>query len=93
MPDAPSSSGLGDTVIDQKLAACANIFPIHSVFPWKGSKETVEEYVLILKTMPDLKTKLRAFVEAHHPYDTPCVISWDVSVNEKYGMWIKETVD
>ncbi len=93
MPDAISSSRLGDTVIDQKLAACANFFPINSIFPWEGKKEQGEEFILILKTIPDLKSKLREFVEAHHPYDTPCIISWNVGVNEKYGKWIKETVD
>jgi uncharacterized protein involved in tolerance to divalent cations len=40
--------------IEQQLAACANVFPMQSVFPWNGEIQQEEEFVLILKTLPSL---------------------------------------
>ena len=51
-----------------------------------------EEVVLVLKTIPDLKESLREFISRNHHYEVPCIISWDVEVNESYGKWIKENV-
>ena len=86
------ANALGQKALDLKLAACSNTFPVQSVFPWAGSVQHEEEYVLILKTTLLLKDKLRLFISEHHPYELPCIISWDVEVNEAYGNWIEENV-
>ena len=90
--NASEALSLGDMVVENKLAACANSFPIQSVFAWSGSIQHEHEFVLVLKTMPSLKDLLRAFIERHHTYDTPCILSWDAEVNDKYGKWVEEQV-
>ncbi|MFH1359075.1 MAG: divalent cation tolerance protein CutA [archaeon] len=37
-------------LIDKKLIACGNIFPITSCYLWKGEKENSNEFVCLLKT-------------------------------------------
>ena len=81
---------LGDLAIEIKMAACSNVFPIHSAFPWNGKLEKENEFVLVLKTIPSLSISLRTLIEEHHPYDTPCVMSWSAAVNESYGQWMME---
>ena len=81
---------LGDLAIEKKLAACSNVFPIHSAFPWNGKLEKENEFVLVLKTIPSLSISLRTLIEEHHPYDTPCIMSWNAEVNESYGKWMME---
>jgi periplasmic divalent cation tolerance protein len=84
---------LGDLVIGKKLAACSNVFPITSSFPWNGKLEKENEFVLILKTIPSLKDSLRNFIEENHPYDVPCILSWSAEVNESYFKWMSEKLE
>ena len=79
---------LGDLVIGTKLAACSNVFPITSAFPWNGNLEKENEFVLILKTIPSLTDSLRIFIEGNHPYEIPCILSWNAEVNDSYGKWM-----
>jgi periplasmic divalent cation tolerance protein len=81
---------LGDLVISKKLAACSNVFPITSAFPWNGKLERENEFVLILKSIPSLSDSLRSFIEGNHPYDVPCILSWSGVVNDTYGKWMME---
>ncbi len=87
-----SASSLGTLAVDHKLAACANVFPMNSVFPWQGATKHDEEYVLILKTMPAMIDKLTTFIAANHPYDIPCIMHWNAVVNEKYGKWVEDHI-
>lgn len=87
-----SAHQLGRMAVEQQLAACANIFPIQSIFPWEGALQTENEFVLVLKTMPDMKDRLHDYIAQNHPYDIPCIINFEVEVNEVYGEWIKDFV-
>ncbi len=87
------ATAVGRKTIENHLAACVNVFPIQSIFPWEGAIQNEGEYVLVLKTIPSLKDQLRDFISDHHPYDVPCIISWDVEVNEAYGEWILKNLE
>jgi periplasmic divalent cation tolerance protein len=83
---------IGRMAIEQKLAACANVFPIRSMYVWDATMQEDAEYVLLLKTIPALTSRLSTFAEENHSYTTPCIIHWDVQVNPKYREWIKSQV-
>ena len=86
------ATSLGNLAIEQHLAACSNIFPIQSSFPWDNQLQQEKEIVLILKTIPPLVDALRSFIQEKHTYDVPCIIHWTVEVNEEYGRWVEEIV-
>lgn len=87
------ASALGHLAIEKHLAACANVFPIQSAFMWEGVMQQEAECILVLKTMPYQKQALREFLESHHSYQTPCILSWEVEVNEAYGKWVNGQVN
>lgn len=79
------------TVMKESLAACGNLLgPMTSVYEWKGEVCEEEEWVLILKTTVEKETALRKRVEELHPYECPCVLSWDAEVNEDFAEWAGE---
>lgn len=94
IPAASNSEAisLGQKAIENRIAACANIFPVQSIFPWNGTIQTEHEFVLVLKTLPFLQDKVEEFISSHHSYEVPCIMSWLAEVNESYGMWIKNNV-
>lgn len=86
------ASVAGQKAIEQRLAACAHVFPIHSIFPWDGQLQTEQESILLLKTIPALKEKIQSFIAALHPYEIPAILSWSAEVNESYGVWMLEQI-
>jgi len=83
---------LGKQAIENKLAACANVYPIQSFYPWTGKLQEDDEYALMLKTFPEFIRPLQTFIENHHAYEVPCIMHWVTDVNDAYGEWMKGMV-
>jgi len=77
--------------IEDRLAACANIFPaITSAFHWKGKVEHELEVPLLMKTRADLLDELARLVERLHSYETPPIMGIRAErVNAAYEEWVK----
>ncbi len=75
VPNRDAAVAIGRHVVEQRLAACANVLPgMTSIYRWKGQIQTDDECVLILKTRRALREKLSQLVVALHSYDCPCVV-------------------
>ena len=60
---------------------------------WKGKIENESEVVAIVKTKEENWEKVQQEVKKIHPYETPCIMKFDVEANDDYESWIKsETV-
>ena len=83
---------IGEMVVRERLAACANIIPsMESIYCWKGKIEKEKESVLLLKTKKSLAGKLIKRVKELHSYDIPCVDIIPVTDgNPDYFKWIEE---
>ena len=87
-PDEVTAHDLGNAMVKQRLAACANYFPITSAYWWKTGLEQDNEWVILLKTRTDLGLALEAAIIQLHPYETPCVLRMEVRANAAYEAWI-----
>ena len=81
-----------DQLVNEKLVACGNLFPIQSAYWWKGVIQNEEEWVSIVKTIPELWAKVKSKVEEIHPYEVPCIMKFEVEANESYEEWIRTSV-
>ena len=85
---------IAETLVRERLAACANILGhISSVYWWDGDVQNGAEVALILKTRKTLFEKLQIRAAELHSYDCPCITAWDITDGHKpYLDWIsKET--
>jgi periplasmic divalent cation tolerance protein len=90
--DEMEARRIGRILVEEKLAACINYFPIRSVYRWKGAIEEAEETGIIAKTRADLVDRLIERVKQVHSYEVPCVVSWIIEKgNPDYLDWIKES--
>ena len=72
--DAAEAWRIARAVIEERLAACANILAgMRSVYWWEGKVQEGSEAVLILKTTEERISALLARVKALHSYDCPCI--------------------
>jgi periplasmic divalent cation tolerance protein len=72
--DTAEAQRIGRAVVEERLAACANILDgMRSVYWWAGEVQEGSEAVLILKTTDDRLEALMARVKALHSYECPCI--------------------
>ncbi len=84
----------GRTLVAEKLIACANFFPIQSIYRWKNNIEESVEIALIAKTRRETVDLVIERVKQLHSYEVPCGVSWAIEKgNTDYLDWIKETTE
>lgn len=70
---------IGRTVVEERLAACANLRGSGtSIYEWENTVEVAEEWILLLKTSTRRLDALQARIVELHPYTTPCVLAWGI---------------
>ena len=79
LPDPDAAEAMAHSLVDRQLAACVSILPpCRSVYRWKGSVETADEILLLIKTTEARYADLEAAVRAQHPYEVPEIIALPV---------------
>lgn len=79
-------------LLKKRLIACANIFPIKSMYWWEGKIVSNNEIAIIAKTLEKNYEKIKEEVSKLHGYTVPCILKIDVEANESYDKWVKEEV-
>lgn len=68
-------------LIEEKLVACANIYPeISSLYEWEGQLQEETEIPLIVKTTEALFQKLTEKVRSLHSYECPCIVALPIKM-------------
>jgi periplasmic divalent cation tolerance protein len=90
--DKAEALKIGRTIVEERLAACANVIDnMTSVYWWEGAIENSAEVVLIAKTKHELVESLISRVKELHCYSCPCIVSWPInSGNPDYLRWLQE---
>jgi periplasmic divalent cation tolerance protein len=92
--NAEEAESIGRQVVEERLAACINIFsPVRSIYRWKGKVETADEVAAILKTHHWNADALIARIAALHSYEVPCIVTWPIDkVLASYADWVESSV-
>lgn len=88
---AANAADLARAAVAERLAACAQITEIRSLYWWEGSVQDAPEWRVDFKTRADLAGRLTRFIEAEHGYDTPEVIVTPiVGGSDGYLAWVDQ---
>lgn len=89
-PDLETAEAIGSELVESGLAACVNILPVmRSIYRWRGSIETDDEVVMLVKSQRSRNDAIVAAIEAAHPYDTPAIVVLPIiSGSRRYLDWI-----
>jgi len=81
---------ISQSLLEKKLVACANFFPIKSMYHWKGKIVSANEYVILLKTKAYKFERVKKEIIKIHSYKIPCITKINVEPNSAYARWLKE---
>lgn len=77
-PSESDARKIGGELVEEKLAACVNIFPgMASIYRWQDSIETANETAMLIKTRKDLAELVLEALRARHPYSVPALIVFE----------------
>jgi periplasmic divalent cation tolerance protein len=89
-PSKPEANRITADLLNQHLIACANYFPIESVYWWEGALTRTDEILTIYKTRTENYEKIEKYIQSHHKYKIPCIMKiLEVTANESYENWIQ----
>lgn len=81
---------LAQELVQNRLAACVNFWPVQSVYSWQGQIELDSEWQLLIKTRQILAQSLANWLADHHPYEVPelLVVNLDQG-SARYLDWLR----
>lgn len=79
------------TLVERRLAACAQITPIESFYRWQGQLQNDSEFRVLFKTRAELWPELEAAIRAQHRYELPAIHAIATTqAHAPYAEWVRE---
>lgn len=91
-PTRQAAVDIGRRLVTEKLIACANITAeMTSLYRWQGTVCEDPEVAIFIKTPRRKAAAAITRITELHPYDTPCIVQWDITAgHEDYLKWVEE---
>ncbi|MBW2977689.1 divalent-cation tolerance protein CutA [Candidatus Woesearchaeota archaeon] len=83
---------IANVLLRKKLIACANIFPIDSLYKWKGKLQSDKEVVLLAKTNNKKINAVEKEVKKLHSYKIPCILKINAAANKSFQNWLNAEI-
>ena len=94
LPDSESAFNLARSLVQLRLAACANVLaPATSFYRWEGRDEQAVEYPVLIKSTREAYPRLEQAIRERHPYELPEIIAWPLEAGlPEYLAWVEREV-
>ena len=79
-------------LLKKRLVACANVFPIKSMYLWQNKIVNDNENAILAKTNNKNFDKIVKEVEKIHSYKIPCIVQLDAKSSKKYENWANSEI-
>jgi periplasmic divalent cation tolerance protein len=87
------ADAIAKLLIEEKLAACVTILPVHSVYTWQNQVHQDDEWQLMIKSHLDRFPALEAKIREVHSYEVPEIIALPiVAGSQPYLQWISQQI-
>ena len=87
--DRESAKKIARLLVEKRLAACAQLLPIESVYRWKDEINEENEIALFIKSRTALFEKVKTAIKENHAYEVPEIVQLPITDGlPEYLNWI-----
>jgi periplasmic divalent cation tolerance protein len=80
---------IATTLVTEQVAACVNMYPIRSVYRWKGEVCEDDEVTLMMKVSAEGVAQLQARLQQLHPYELMEFLVLDIDAQGSLAEYIE----
>ena len=85
---------LASQLVESRLAACVQVASIESTYRWMDKLTCENEFLLLIKTLPNHYELVEKAIRDNHPYELPEIVRIPINGgSQDYLNWIKECVE
>ena len=89
--DTKEAKKIAIHLLKKRLIACANIFPVKSLYWWKGKLVKDAEVAMLIKAPDKNLNVIEREIKKIHSYTVPCISFIEIhKVNNECGQWINK---
>jgi periplasmic divalent cation tolerance protein len=93
-PDKASAKTTAKLLVEKRLAACAQLFQIESIYLWKGEICDENEVMLFIKSRTALFDEIAAAIKKSHTYEVPEIVQIPLTDGlPAYLQWIADCTE
>lgn len=82
---------MATALVERRLAACAQITEIESVYRWDGMVRHEPEFRVVFKTLATRYAEVEQAIRELHSYELPAIYALAVEQAEpRYAAWVQE---
>jgi len=86
-----SAKNIARLLVEKKLAACGQIFPIESIYFWQGKVCEENETMLFIKSRTAFFDEIKTAIKENHSYEVPEIIQIPITDGlPEYLKWIND---
>lgn len=83
---------IASLVLEKKLAACANWWPVESIYWWHNQIVYQREIMLELKTTAKSLAAVKRLIAENHSYQIPVISVGKVTSSPAATRWLKSVI-
>lgn len=88
--DKEEAEKISRYLLENRLIACSNMFPVKGMYWWEGKIVDDNEIVIIAKTNSKNFSKAEKEVKKLHSYKVPCILKIGAKANKDYEEWAEK---
>ena len=87
--DEAEANLIRSTLLEKRLIACGNSWPVSSAFLWNDELEQETEVMLLVKTVKDRQAEVVGVIGQLHSYDLPAISIVQVEAGSpEFERWV-----
>ena len=88
------AQAIAHALVERRLAACAQISDIHSVYRWQSAVESADECRVVIKTTRERYAQVEQAIREMHSYELPAIHAWTFdAISAPYAEWIVQSCE
>ncbi len=90
--DEKKARNIAKTLVENNLAACVSIKPIHSVYKWQDKIEEASEFEITIKSKPEFQNNLIDYLQKISSYKVPQIIFRKFYSESNFHDWLSKSI-